>query len=59
MIRLRGANNSWAELFVVQSIQGWRSGIIEIGIIVGAQVVVSHTEMAQVGVDFYLFASHY
>lgn len=22
MIRLRGANNSWAELFVVQSIQG-------------------------------------
>jgi hypothetical protein len=59
MIRLRGANNSWAELFVVQSIQGWGSGIIEIGIIVGAQVVVPHTEMAQVGVDFYLFANHY
>lgn len=58
MIRLRGANNSWAELFVVQSIQGWGSGIIEIGIIVGAQVVVPHTEMAQVGVYFYLFAKN-
>ena len=22
MIRLRGANNSWAEIFIVQSIQG-------------------------------------
>ncbi len=48
MIRLRGADNSWAELFVVQSIQGWGSGIIEIAIIVGAQVVVPRTEMAQV-----------
>ncbi|KIX01828.1 uncharacterized protein Z518_09555 [Rhinocladiella mackenziei CBS 650.93] len=48
MLRLRGADNSWAELFVVQSIQGWGSGIIEIGIIVGAQVVVSHMEMPQV-----------
>lgn len=48
MLRLRGANNSWAELFVVQSIQGWGSGIIEIAIIIGAQVVVPHTEMPQV-----------
>ncbi|KIW17014.1 hypothetical protein PV08_04205 [Exophiala spinifera] len=48
MIRLRGADNSWAELFVVQSVQGWGSGIIEIAIIVGAQVVVPHAEMAQV-----------
>ncbi|KAK6379773.1 hypothetical protein LTS17_005846 [Exophiala oligosperma] len=48
MIRLRGANNSLAELFIVQSIQGWGSGIIEIAIIVGAQVVVPHAEMAQV-----------
>lgn len=48
MIRLRGANNSLAELLIVQSIQGWGSGIIEIAIIVGAQVVVPHAEMAQV-----------
>ncbi|KAI9732265.1 MAG: hypothetical protein M1818_007584 [Claussenomyces sp. TS43310] len=48
MMRLRGANNSDAELFIVQLIQGIGSGIIQIAVIVSAQVVVPHAEMAQV-----------
>lgn len=56
MLRLRGANNSWAELFIVQSIQGWGSGLIEIIIIVGAQQAVPHSEMPQVTALVLLFA---
>ena len=56
MIRLRGANNSWAELFVVQSIQGWGSGLIEIIIVVGAQQAVPHSQMPQVTALVLLFA---
>lgn len=48
MIRLRGANNTNAELFIVQLIQGTGSGVIETTIVVAAQVVVSHAELAQV-----------
>ncbi|THU82058.1 MFS general substrate transporter [Dendrothele bispora CBS 962.96] len=48
MMRLRGQNNSTAELFIVQCIQGIGSGIIQTIIVVSAQVVVSHAELAQI-----------
>lgn len=48
MIRLRGADNSWAEVFVVQGIQGIGSGLLEIIVIVAAQMMVPHAEMPQV-----------
>lgn len=48
MIRLRGANNSTAELFIVQLIQGTGSGVIQTIIIVSTQIVVPHTELAQI-----------
>ncbi|RFU29512.1 hypothetical protein B7463_g6836, partial [Scytalidium lignicola] len=47
MIRLRGANNSTAELFIVQLIQGIGSGIVQTAVIVSAQVVVPHSQLAQ------------
>lgn len=47
MIRLRGAHNSTAELFIVQLIQGIGSGIIQTSVIVSAQVSVTHAQMAQ------------
>lgn len=55
MVRLRGSSNSWAELFVVQAIQGVGSGLIEIIIIVGAQIVVPRVEQAQVTALVLLF----
>ncbi|KAF2815235.1 MFS general substrate transporter [Mytilinidion resinicola] len=55
MVRWRGASNSIAELFVVQSIQGIGDGLIVIVIIVGAQIVVPHAEMAQVTAVMLLF----
>ncbi|THU89621.1 MFS general substrate transporter [Dendrothele bispora CBS 962.96] len=48
MMRLRGQNNSTAELFIVQCTQGIGSGIIQTIIVVSAQVVVSHAELAQI-----------
>ncbi|KAJ0347399.1 hypothetical protein COL26b_007396 [Colletotrichum chrysophilum] len=48
MIRLRGADNSVAELFVVQIIQGLGSGIMQLSVLVPAQVVVPHREMPQI-----------
>ncbi|KAL1303078.1 hypothetical protein AAFC00_006522 [Neodothiora populina] len=48
MVHLRGANNSDAELFIVQAIQGIGSGVIQIVCLTIAQVVVPHAEMAQV-----------
>jgi MFS family permease len=48
MIRLREANNSTAELFIVQLIQGIGSGIIQTAVVVSAQVSVTHTQMAQI-----------
>jgi hypothetical protein len=56
MIRLRGANNSWGEVFVVQIIQGFGSGFVEIIIIVAAQVSVPHAEMPQVTALVLLFS---
>lgn len=48
MIRLRGSDNSTAELFVVQLIQGMGSGFIQQIVVVSAQIVVPHAELAQV-----------
>lgn len=48
MIRLRGANNSTAELFIVQLIQGLGSGIIQTAVVVSAQIQVPHAQMAQI-----------
>jgi len=47
MIRLRGANNSTAELFIVQLIQGIGSGIIQTAVLVAAQIQVPHSQLAQ------------
>lgn len=47
MIRLRGAQNSTAELFIVQCIQGWGSGIVSTLNVVAAQIEVPHWELAQ------------
>ncbi|TVY32315.1 Siderophore iron transporter [Lachnellula occidentalis] len=48
MIRLRGANNSTAELFIVQLIQGIGSGVIQTAVLVSAQIMVPHAELAQI-----------
>ncbi|TQN66381.1 MFS siderochrome iron transporter C, partial [Colletotrichum shisoi] len=48
MLRLRGAENSVAEIFVVQVIQGLGSGFMQLSILVPAQIVVPHREMPQV-----------
>lgn len=47
MMRLRGANNSIAEIFMMQIIQGAGSGAVGTVVIVVAQVVVSREELAQ------------
>jgi len=47
MIRLRGANNSLAELFIVQVIQGAGSGIIQTAPLVAPQLVIPHNQVAQ------------
>ncbi|GKT51333.1 siderophore iron transporter 3 [Colletotrichum spaethianum] len=48
MLRLRGADNSVAELFIVQLIQGMGSGFMQLSVLVPAQVVVPHREMPQI-----------
>lgn len=48
MIRLRTNDSSIAELFIVQLVQGLGSGMIETIVIVASQIVVPHTELAQV-----------
>ncbi|QKX60392.1 uncharacterized protein TRUGW13939_07537 [Talaromyces rugulosus] len=48
MIRLRTNGSSIAELFIVQLVQGLGSGVIETAIVVAAQIVVPHAELAQV-----------
>lgn len=47
MLRLRGAENPTAELFVVQLIQGVGSGIIQMAMLVPAQISVTHAQMPQ------------
>ncbi|KAF6836450.1 siderochrome-iron transporter [Colletotrichum plurivorum] len=48
MLRLRGADNSVAELFVVQAVQGLGSGVMQLSVLVPAQIVVPHREMPQI-----------
>ena len=48
MIKLRGTNNSDAELFIVQAVQGIGSGTIQMICLTIAQIVVPHAELAQV-----------
>ncbi|KAI5456838.1 hypothetical protein BGZ63DRAFT_428279 [Mariannaea sp. PMI_226] len=48
MIRLRGANNSNFELFFVQIMQGIGSGIMQINLLVPAQISVPHAQMPQI-----------
>jgi len=47
MMRLRGANNSNAEIFIMQVIQGAGSGAVGTVVIVVAQIVVPREELAQ------------
>ena len=47
MLRLRGSANSTAELFAVQLLQGFGSGIILTIVLVVAQIVVVRAELAQ------------
>lgn len=47
MLRLRGATNSTAELYIVQLIQGAGSGLVQTIVLVVAQVVVPRTELSQ------------
>ncbi|KAI1372505.1 MFS general substrate transporter [Hypoxylon crocopeplum] len=48
MLRLRGSENSVAEIFVVQLIQGIGSGMVGSTLLIPAQVVLSHAEMPQI-----------
>jgi hypothetical protein len=48
MLRIRGADNSIAEIFIVQLIQGIGSGMIQTSLLVPAQVSVPHAQMAQI-----------
>ncbi|KAH8887119.1 MFS general substrate transporter [Thozetella sp. PMI_491] len=48
MLRLRGADNSTAELFVVQLIQGIGSGIMQTTMLVPVQISVPHAQMPQI-----------
>ncbi|KAL2074940.1 hypothetical protein VTL71DRAFT_8720 [Oculimacula yallundae] len=48
MIRLRGAENPIWELFTVQLLQGFGSGVILIGTLVSAQIQVPHSQLAQI-----------
>ncbi|KAK0384644.1 hypothetical protein NLU13_8730 [Sarocladium strictum] len=47
MLRLRGAENPRAELFVVQLMQGVGSGIVQMAMLVPAQISVTHAQMPQ------------
>jgi hypothetical protein len=53
MLRLRGADNSYGEIFAVQLIQGIGSGMVGTTLLVPAQIVVSHAEMPQVSDKFF------
>ena len=56
MIRLRGANNGYAELFIVQLIQGLGSGIMQNSLLIPVQISVKHVEMAQITALFVSFS---
>ncbi|KAK7750184.1 hypothetical protein SLS62_007935 [Diatrype stigma] len=48
MLRLRGPENSTAEIFAVQLVQGIGSGMVSTTLLVPAQVVLPHRDMPQV-----------
>ncbi|KAI8959393.1 MFS general substrate transporter [Daldinia sp. FL1419] len=48
MLRLRGSDNSVAEIFIVQLVQGIGSGMVGSTLLIPAQAVVSHAEMPQI-----------
>lgn len=56
MLRLRGSENSTAEIFVVQLIQGIGSGMVGSTLLIPAQVVVTHAEMPQMTALIVCFA---
>jgi MFS family permease len=56
MIRLRGFSNTTAEIFIVQCIQGWGSGIVSTVTVVAAQIHVPHSELAQISSLVLLFS---
>ncbi|KAI1137655.1 MFS general substrate transporter [Hypoxylon sp. FL0543] len=47
MLRLRGSENSVAEIFIVQLVQGIGSGMVGSTLLIPAQAVVPHAEMPQ------------
>lgn len=57
MLRLRGAENSTGEIFVVQLIQGIGSGMIQTSLLPPAQVSVPHSHLAQITALFVCFSS--
>ncbi|XXH02153.1 hypothetical protein Hte_008521 [Hypoxylon texense] len=56
MLRLRGSENSIAEIFVVQLIQGIGSGMVGSTLLIPAQSVVTHAEMPQMTALIVCFA---
>jgi MFS family permease len=48
MLRLRGADNSIGELFAVQIVQGMGSGVMQLTMLVPAQISVPHAHMPQI-----------
>ncbi|QDS73308.1 hypothetical protein FKW77_005985 [Venturia effusa] len=48
MLHVRGSNNSTAEIVIVQALQGIGSGLLDVTIIVIAQIQVPRIELAQV-----------
>ncbi|KAL7621751.1 hypothetical protein AAE478_009078 [Parahypoxylon ruwenzoriense] len=48
MLRLRGSENSLAEIFIVQLVQGIGSGMVGSTLLIPAQAVVTHAEMPQI-----------
>ncbi|KAI1453228.1 MFS general substrate transporter [Annulohypoxylon moriforme] len=57
MLRLRGSENSVAEIFIVQLIQGIGSGMVGSTLLIPAQIVVSHAEMPQMTALIVCFSS--
>ncbi|KAI1765669.1 MFS general substrate transporter [Hypoxylon sp. FL1150] len=56
MLWLRGSENSTAEIFIVQLIQGSGSGMVGSTLLIPAQVVVTHAEMPQMTALIVCFA---
>jgi len=57
MIRFRGANNSNAELFIVQAVQGVGDGIVTPILLTMAQLQVKHVELGQITAIILMFST--